>query len=96
MPEERESNERKSIGRSVRLFLYAVLLLFNIYHVATEQIARANKEEIQSLRAEFAELRQELSRQNREFMEQSFQREKAKTDFDLFYEHYLKTKKPMD
>lgn len=89
MPEERESDERKSIGRSIRLFLYAVLLLFNIYHVATEQIARANKEEIQALRAEFAELRREL-------MTQSFRRERAKTDFDLFYEQYEKAKKTRD
>lgn len=64
--------------------------------MATEQIARANKEEIQALRAEFAELRRELSRQNREFMEQSFRREKAKTDFDLFYEQYEKAKKTRD
>ena len=54
--------------------------------MATEQIAKANKEEIQALRAEFSEIRRDL-------IELSLRREKARTDFDLFYEQYERSRK---
>lgn len=92
MSELKKGDEQKTLGMSIRLCLYAVLLLFNIYHVATEQIAKANKEEIESLRLEFSKLRGEFSELRQEFVDQAVRREKAKSDFDLFFEHYEKSK----
>ena len=81
-----ELESEKGVAKSLRLLAYVLLLLFNVYHVATEQIAKANKEEIQALRAEFSEIRRDL-------IELSLRREKARTDFDLFYEQYERSRK---
>ena len=78
---ERES-ARDVIFWYAKLMAGLCLVLFNIWHIAREQVAKQNSEnsdKIEALSSEFSSLKTTLEKG-------TLRREKAKTDFELFLE----------
>jgi len=85
------SDETKGSGESKYLRTAAafVLVLFNLWHLAVEQVERREKKELQQTRDEIkaeviAELKPLVERLDKEVL----RKQEAKSKFDLFYEQY--------
>ena len=76
---ERES-ARDVVSRYAKLMAGLMLVLFNFWHLAREQVAKQNSDRIEALSSEFSALKTTLEKG-------MLRREKAKTDFELLLEH---------
>jgi len=88
--EEKKGSGASSYWRTVVVF---VLALFNIWHLAVEQVERQEKRELSQIKAEIkaevvAELKPIVERLDKEL----FRRQEAKSEFDLFYEQFERSK----
>ena len=86
-----QSEEKKdSKGSSyLRASILLVLALFNIWHLAVEQVERQEKRELQQIKADLlAEVKSLSERLDRQLLRGA----EAKSDFDLFNEQYLKSR----
>jgi len=66
-----------------------VLALFNLWHLAVEQVERQEKRELSQIKAELlAEVKSLKDRLDAQLLREA----EAKSDFDLFNEQYLKSR----
>jgi len=86
-----QSEEKKDSGASSywRTAVVFVLALFNIWHLAVEQVERQEKRELSQIKAELlAEVKSLSDRLDAQLLRES----EAKSNFDLFYEQTKRTK----
>ena len=92
MSDMRPDDEKNDSGEQKywRMVVFYVLALINIWHLVAEQIERQERRELavikSELSAEVKSLRERLD-------DQLFREAEAKSRFDLFNEHYLKSRK---
>lgn len=86
-----QSEEKKDLKGSsyLRAAVLLVLALFNIWHLAVEQVERQEKQELRQIKAELlAEVKGLTERLDKHLLREF----EAKSDFDLFSEQYLKSR----
>jgi len=84
--EEKKGSGASSYWRTIVVF---VLALFNIWHLAVEQVERQEKRELSQIKAELlAEVKSLSDRLDAQLLRES----EAKSNFDLFYQQTKRTK----
>jgi len=84
--EEKKGSDASNYWRTAVVF---VLALFNLWHLAVEQVERQEKRELSQIKAELlAEVKSLKDRLDAQLLREA----EAKSEFDLFNEQYLKSR----
>jgi len=89
---ENGEDPKKQAFAGLKLLAALLLVLFNIYHISTEQVAKSNKEHIDKLGLKIEALRLQTQKLQQDVDGELLRFVKSKEDFELFYDRYKEAK----